>query len=288
MYAFALAGVLSFSLLGCSSNGSSTKTDTTTETTDSQTSSTSAATESSTAETATASADYSLIKDGVLTVGMEVGYPPLESYDTDGKTPIGFDVDVIKDIAGKMGLEVEFVDTAWDGIFAGLDTKKYDCIISGVTITDERKQKYDFSDAYIQNYQCMVILKDSKVTATSPEEATGLKVGYQAETTSDVYMTDLVDKGLKIEASEYEKILEAFTDLEAGRTDAVVCDSTVATAYLNKENSKFKLVWKQQDSPEEFGIMVQKGNTMLTDINKYLKELKNDGTIESLTNKWFG
>ena len=82
-----------------------------------------------------------VIEEGKLKIGMEVGYPPFEYFGQDGKTPCGFDVELGNAIAEKLGLKAEFIDTAWDGIFAGIDTKKYDCIMSAVTITPERKEK---------------------------------------------------------------------------------------------------------------------------------------------------
>ncbi|MDR2553313.1 MAG: transporter substrate-binding domain-containing protein, partial [Treponema sp.] len=85
------------------------------------------------------------IKPGVLTVGMAIEYPPMEYYAPGSKTPMGFDVEMAKAIAAKMGLQAEFVDTAWDGIFAGVDTGKYDCVISAVTITDARLAAHNFS-----------------------------------------------------------------------------------------------------------------------------------------------
>jgi ABC-type amino acid transport substrate-binding protein len=88
------------------------------------------------------------INPGVLMIGMEIGFPPMEYFDKDGRTPIGFDVDVGKAIAAKMGLEAHFVDTAWDGIFDGVQTDKFDCIISSVTITPERQAAYNFSKPY--------------------------------------------------------------------------------------------------------------------------------------------
>ncbi len=240
------------------------------------------------AEPAAASSSIKTLKDGVLLVGMQVDYPPFEQYAADGITPVGYDCDIIEAIAKDMGLKVEYVDTAWDGIFAGLDTDKYDCIISGVTITSERKEKYDFTQSYIQNFQCMVTMKDGKVTAKTPEELTGLKVGYQSETTSDIYVTDLITKGLKAEPFEYEKILECFSDLSAGRIDAVVCDSTVTYPYLHKANSPYQLVWTQADNPEEFGIMVKKGNTpLLTALDNGLTKLKNDNAFDGFMAKWF-
>jgi len=241
-----------------------------------------------TEEPATTEEGLTLIKEGVLTVGMQVDYPPFEMYAEDGITPVGLDVDMIEAIAKNMGLEVEYVDTAWDGIFAGLDTNKYDVIVSGVTITDERKEKYDFTESYIKNFQCMVVLKDGGVTATSPEEATGLSIAYQTETTSDIYMTELIDAGLAADVYEYEKILECFSELEAGRVDAIVCDSTVTYPYINRENSPFEIVWQQEGAPEEFGIMVADGNTeLLTALDEGLAKIKEDGTLDSFMLKWF-
>ncbi len=227
------------------------------------------------------------LKDGVLTIGIQVDYPPFEQYDSDGVTPIGFDCDIIESIAEGMGLEVEYIDTAWEGIFAGLDTDKYDLIISGVTITEERLAKYDFSDPYIQNYQCMVVKKDSGVSAKSPEELDGLKVAFQAETTSDIYMTELIDNGLNCEPFEYEKILECFAELESGRVDAVVCDSTVTYPYLSKADTPYEMVWKQEEAPEEFGICLKKGSPLTAPVNEGLKELTENGKLDEFMNKWF-
>jgi polar amino acid transport system substrate-binding protein len=223
------------------------------------------------------------LKDGVLQVGMEVGYPPFEYFDADGKTILGFDAQLAKAIGEKLGLKVEFVDTAWDGIFAGLNTKKYDCIMSAVTVTDERKAKFLFSNPYIGNAQALVLSKDSKVTATKLEELTDLKVGYQAETTSDEVLTKMADNGLKFTAKEYEKVLNCFDDLKLKRIDAVVCDKTVALDYVNKDSNTYKLVWSGETT-ETFGVCMQKDNTALkTAIDKALAELFSDGKLTEIS-----
>ena len=228
------------------------------------------------------------LEKGVLKVGMEVGYPPFEYFDADGKTPIGFDVSLGQEVSKRLGLEVQFVDTAWDGIFAGIDTDKYDCIMSAVTITDERKEKYDFSRPYIGNGQSIVLTKDSKVTAKTPEELGGLKVAYQAETTSDIYMTKLADKGLKFEAEEYDKVMNCFDDLKLGRVDAVVADSLVSVDYVNKPDSPFVIVWKAAPT-EFFGVCMKKGNTKLVDaVNKAISDMFADGTLGKISNDVFG
>jgi len=101
--------------------------------------------------------DFTTKKDGVLMVGMEIGYPAMEYVDEDGTTPIGFDVEVAGRIAELLGLELEIVDTAWDGIFAGLEKGEYDCIISAVSITEERQAKYILTEPYVANRLCIVV-----------------------------------------------------------------------------------------------------------------------------------
>lgn len=97
-----------------------------------------------------------LMTPGVFTVGCDIGYPPMEYYANDGTTPIGFDIDVGKAIAELLGLEFRVLDTAWDGIFAGVERGDYDCIISSVSITSEREKVYIFTEPYIANALCIV------------------------------------------------------------------------------------------------------------------------------------
>jgi polar amino acid transport system substrate-binding protein len=227
------------------------------------------------------------IKPGVLSVGMEIGYPPMEYFDTDGKTPIGFDVNMAKAIAAKLGLQAEFVDTAWDGIFAGVDTGKYDCIISAVTVTPERQVAYNFTKPYIGNAQALVLLKDSAITAAAPEELTGLRVAYQGETTTDIYMTKLVEAGLSLEPYEYDKVLNCFDDLRLGRLDAIVCDILVAFDYIAPADSPFQIVW-QGEAEEVFAICFKKGNDQLTNaVDQTLDALFADGTILKISQDVF-
>lgn len=228
------------------------------------------------------------LKDGVLKVGMEIGYPPFEYFDEDGKTPIGFDVELGKAIAAKLGLTAEFVDTAWDGIFAGLDTNKYDVIMSAVTITDERKANYNFSSPYIGNGQAIVLAKDSTLAIASPDDLTGMRVGYQAETTSDIFMTKKADAGLKFTAEEYDKVMNAYDDLKLGRCDAVCSDSLVAVSYLGKPDTQYKQVWA--GTPDEyFGVCIKKGNDTLTEqVDKALAAMEADGTLKNIYLKIFG
>jgi polar amino acid transport system substrate-binding protein len=228
------------------------------------------------------------IKPGVLMVGMEIGYPPMEYFGPDGKTPIGFDVDMAKAIAEKMGLKVQFVDTAWDGIFAGVNTGKYDCIMSSVTINPARQDAHNFSKPYVSNTLAMVLLKGSKVTARTPEACVGLDVAYQDETTSEHYMRELESKGLSFNLREYEKVMYCFDELKLGRVSVIITDLLVAYEYIAQENSPFEIVLTSSE-PEQFGICLKKGNDALTDaINNALDALFEDGTMLKISNDIFG
>ncbi len=226
------------------------------------------------------------IEKGVFKIGMEIGYPPMEYYDADGKTPLGFDVEMGKLLAAKLGLEAEFVDTAWDGIFAGLETDKYDAVISAATITPERLESMDFSKAYIGNGQAIILQKDSTLNVTKPEDLTGLKVAYQAETTSDIFMEKMAAKGLKFEKCEFDKVINAYDELALGRCDAVVSDALVSAAYLGPD-SKYKSVWVGE-ADEFFGIAIKKGNTvLLSKVDEALAEIKADKSLSEVSQKIF-
>ncbi|MDR0409744.1 MAG: ABC transporter substrate-binding protein [Spirochaetaceae bacterium] len=227
------------------------------------------------------------LEKGVLSIGMEIGYPPFEYYDIDGKTPIGFDVELGKALAERLGLTPKFIDTAWDGIFAGVDANKYDCIISAVTITDERKEVFNFTQPYISSVQSIVMLKDSPVNIEKPEDLAGLRVTYQAETVSDIYVDKLIADGVKITAFEYDKVINCFDELKIGRVDAIMCDSPVAFYYVNTPDSPFEVVW-QGDAEEQFGICLKKGNNDLTiKLDTALDEMFLDGTMQKLSEDIF-
>ena len=226
------------------------------------------------------------IRPGVLMIGMEIGYPPMEYFADDGITPIGFDVDLAKALGEKMGLRVEFVDTAWDGIFAAVNTSRFDAIISSVTITDARQQAHNFSKPYIQNTLAIVLPKDSRHSVSSPQDLAGLNVAYQDETTSDFFVQELIAEGLRINTFEYDKVMYCFDEIKLGRVDVIVTDLLVAYEYVARSD-EFEIVW--QGGEEEFGICMRKGNDALTDaINRALDALFEDGTMLAISNRIFG
>ncbi|MDR2258628.1 MAG: ABC transporter substrate-binding protein [Treponema sp.] len=229
------------------------------------------------------------MEPGVLTVGMEIGYPPMEYFDTDGKTPIGFDVELAKALAAKLGLTLKLVDTAWDGIFAGVDTNKYDCIISSVTYTEERAANFNFTKPYVANSQLLVVRKDAVVKPVSLEQVQGLRLTYQAETTSDTLATEWIAKtGAKIEVFEYDKVMNCFDELTLNRVDVILVDSVVAAEYLSRPNNPFEIT-AEVSNDEVLAVCLKKGNDALTEaLNKALDELYADGTLKKISQDIFG
>lgn len=256
---------------------------------DSGKSDSSSVSEDTSADAGTPAADTGASADGgTLRVGMEIGYPPLEYYDDDGVTPTGIDVELANALSKEMGMEVELIDTAWAGIFAGLDKGDYDCIISAVSITSDRLLEFDFSNPYIKNYQCIVTKADASTKPTSLDELKDLNVGYQEETTSDDYLNNyMAVNSLSVNTNAYAKVINVFDDLELGRLDAVVCDSIVAESYV--ADGKFEITWQQgeDEETEEFGICMKKGNTELKDkVNAALATLDENGTLDEIIHKY--
>lgn len=238
---------------------------------------------------AAAQTDYTLMNSGVLTVGCEVGYPPFEDFADDGTTPIGFDVDIISEIASRLGLEVNIINTAWDGIFAGIGVN-YDVVCSAVTITAERKETMIFSTPYINNYQAVVLPKNSSLEIKSFNDLDGKVIAVQKETTSDILMSDYKSTGtIDVEIVANEKVTSCFTQLLNGEIDAVVVDSTVADGYVGKNPEDFVIAYKDESEAELFGVAMAPGNEGLqAKINEALAAMEADGFIADTYNYWFG
>ena len=236
------------------------------------------------------SAKLDLISQGVLTVGVEAAYPPFEYYAEDGTTIIGLDADVAAAIAQELGLELQFVDTAWDTIFQGCGTN-YDVVISAACINEVRKQYVDFSEPYISNYQAIVVPADSDLTFSALTDLSGYSVSMQKETNSDIILQDLIDTGSVTNCVPVtnEKVTTCFEQLANGEVDVILCDSTVADGYVAKEPDVYKIAYVDGDEVENFGIAMKKGDTvMAAAINEALQNLKDSGFLAECQSKWFG
>ncbi|MDI6861220.1 MAG: transporter substrate-binding domain-containing protein [Caldisericia bacterium] len=219
---------------------------------------------------------------GYLLVGSDVTYPPFE-YMENGK-PVGFDIDLINLIAQEMGLNgAQIIDTAWDGIFAALKTEKFDVIISSVTITEDRKKEMLFSDPYYDSGQIIAVRKDD-TRINNENDLVGKIVGVQINTTGDFTAQKI--QGIK-EIKRYDDIQQAFQDLELGRIDAVLNDLPV-NAWFAKERKNVKLVGKLL-TVEQYGICARlEDQTLIDEINRALKNLRESGKYREVYVKWFG
>lgn len=224
-----------------------------------------------------------LLQEGKLQMGSDTSYPPFESME--GKTPVGFDVELLGEIAKKMGLELEVISTAWDGIIPGLKTKKYDVIMSAMTITPEREKEIAFSDPYIDSNQSIAVVKGSPIKTTA--DLKDKVVGVQIDTTGQ-FEAEKIEKagGLK-EIQKFDTILVAFEALEQGKVDAIINDLPV-NSYISQKRGKTEVV-ETIKTDEQYGIGIRQDNTeLLEKINTALQQVKDDGTYARIYKQWFG
>ncbi len=239
--------------------------------------------------TPTPTPGFKLVKPGVLTVGMDATYPPFEYINETTKKFEGFDVDLMKAIAKKLGLKVEFKNVAWEGIIPGLVTHQYDCICSAMTITKEREKQVDFSDPYFIASQVIVVrANDNRIHGVKDLE--GKVVGVQLGTTGDFFAEKLLKEGIHFTLKKYKTTPDALLDLKNGNLDAVIIDNGIALWMAKKCPEDYKVITGNKSlTHEEYGIAVAKDNPgLLKAINKALKEIKEDGTYQKIYEKWFG
>jgi len=226
------------------------------------------------------------IKEGVLSVGVEVGYPPMEYYDTDSTTLLGFDIDLTNALAKKLGLKTHYIDTAWEGILAGLDANRYDIAVN-ITILPERQKRFNFTKPYIDSSMTIVTRNNSNIEIKKLEDIAGYRVAFQGDTTAQYFTERLSKQGIIFSPFSYEKIIYCFNDLLLGRVDLVVVDNIVASNYIDKDNSPYKIVW-QGESDEYISFCLKKGNDDLTAaLNSALDELFAEGVIQEISQKIF-
>ena len=222
----------------------------------------------------------------VYAVGTDAAYAPFESQNEKGEI-VGFDIDVVRAVAGKAGIEVKFVNTPWEGIFNALGQGDRDLLVSSITITDARKQTMDFSAPYFDAVQLIAVKADAKVARF--DDLKNLKVGVQTGTTGDEAVSKLQGK-TSTNIKRFESTPLALKELEAGGVDAVVADNGVVINYVaNNAGSKFKTVSDTSFTPEQYGIAVKKGNAeLLAKLNQGLATIKTDGTYQAIYTKYFG
>lgn len=226
---------------------------------------------------------YDQVKEeGELLVGTEGTYPPFTFHDESGELT-GFDVEIAREVAKRLGVEAKFQETQWDAMFEGLNSKRFDMIANQVGIREDRQEKYDFSKPYIESSAVVVVSKDNK-DVTSFEDIKGLT---SAQSLTSNYRDIAEKNGAKIQG--VEGLSQSIQLLEQGRVDVTVNDKISILDYLKKQpNANVKIAAEAEDAGQS-GLMFRKGNDKLVEeVNKALEEMKEDGTYKEISEKWFG
>jgi cystine transport system substrate-binding protein len=222
-------------------------------------------------------------KNGTLKVGLEGTYPPFSFVDADGKLT-GFEVEFSEALAKELGVKVQLQATPWAGILAALESKRLDVVINQVTISDERKKKYDFSTPYtISGIQALVQKKDADKFKTA-SDLKDHKIGVGLGTNYEQWLKENVPGAI---VKTYDDDPTKYQDLRVGRIDAILVDRLAALELVGKTKDTLA-VSGEPFSRQEAGIALRKGEPeLLAAIDKAIDKLRADGTLAKLSQKYF-
>jgi polar amino acid transport system substrate-binding protein len=231
-------------------------------------------------------------KRGTLVVGMEVAYVPYEFF-KDGKI-IGYDPDIIDHIVGKLGVKAQLVDTAWNGIIPALYAKKFDVVVSAMTITKERADKVLFSMPYADASN-VILLRANEDRIKSADDLSGKIIGVQIGSAAagiiKVFEAKLKAEGKPgyADVKQYEHYPEAYQDLINKRVDAVVNSKSTMMVVMRDAPGQFKMIGGVSDITAYFGMAFRKDDTAFQAfVNTQLADMKTSGELAKLQEKWFG
>ena len=230
------------------------------------------------------SAFSALADNGKLVMATNCAFPPYEYYE--GSEPTGIDVEIVKLIAGELGLEFQMEDMEFGAIITGVQQGKYDVGAGAITITEERKQNVNFTTPYETAIQQVVVLADSKLNSMEAiRAADGIVIGVQQDTTGHYYVQDDLCAGKNNTVNPYPVAATAIQALKSGAIDAVVVDNGPAQEFVAGDDSLLMFV---SDCPkEEYGFCFAKENTELFEaFNAKLEEKLADGTIDAILTKF--
>lgn len=231
-----------------------------------------------------------LFTAGTLTIGSDVSYPPQEFFPVGSQSADGFDIDLGKALAKEMGLNFAVVNTPFDGIIPALNSKKFDIMISAMTITDTRKTAVDFIPYFVAG-ESFVVAKNSTLNLTQLSDLCGKKVAAESGTAELDEANGLNKAGAacannKVKVTSFQKDTEALVELKKGNVDVHFTDSPVAAYEVLQDSSNLKLSGGIIEVAPE-GIAVRKGDAaMLTPVTAAFEKMKSDGTYAAVLAKW--
>jgi ABC-type amino acid transport substrate-binding protein len=238
----------------------------------------SVAASSEAASTSAAAGELTTVEAGKLTMATNATFPPYEMTTDSGEFE-GIDIDTAKAIADKLGLELQIDDMDFDAALLSVQQGKADIAMAGVTVTDERKAVMDFSDSYATGIQSIIVPNDSDIA--SPDDLAGKKIGTQRGTTGYIYCSDDFGDDAVV---AYDNGLTAVQALNNGQVDAVVIDNAPAKEYV-AANPGLKVL-DTSYAEEDYAIGMAKGSSLEAAVNAALEELKADGTLQAIVDKY--
>ena len=225
-------------------------------------------------DTAEAESDLAYVKEkGVLVVGI-TDFAPMDYKNEDGEW-IGFDADMAKGFAEKLGVEVEFVEIDWDNKILELDGKTIDCVWNGMTLTDEVKAAMDCSNAYCNNAQIVIVPADKADDYQTVESLEGLAFAVEAGSAGEAAVTDL-----GLDCTPVKAQSDALMEVAAGTSDAAVIDSLMAAAMVGEGTGYADLTYTVGLTTEEYGVGFRKGSDLVAELNAYFVEAYADGSMQ--------
>ncbi|MCI1934186.1 MAG: ABC transporter substrate-binding protein [Atopobiaceae bacterium] len=230
---------------------------------------------------------YTLVEAGKLIVASDLAYPPMESVPDGATDPVGFEVDMMKEIASRLGLTCEYLPAQkFDTIIATIkEGGKADVGASSFTITDERKEEVDFTDSFMDSNQALVTRTDATDTTEDALNVAGKKIAVQSGTTGEDWAKENLTNATVVPLDD---TIQALTGCQTGLYDAVVADLPVMKYECTNSYTDLQVAI-EIPTGEQYGIVVSKDNPGLTKaINEALSDMDSDGTMDKLETNWFG
>lgn len=221
-------------------------------------------------------------EEGKIQIGLEGTFPPFSFHDESG-TLTGFEYEIADQIAKDLGVEAEYVETKWDSLIAGLDSDKYDFVINNVSITDERKEKYDFSIPYMKSEAVLAVHADN-TEITKPEELDGKKA---SQTISSNFARDAEALGAEIVATN--DLMSSIELVVQGRADGTIHDRVTFLTYLKEQpDTQLKVLDGAINATDIALIFNQDNEEFREKLDEIIKERTEDGTFGAISEKYFG